>query len=192
MSLSLDKKIEAVLFWKGEPVSKNKLADHLKVSKKEIDEAIEDLRASLNDRGIQLVELEGKIVLATHPDTSGLIEDLKKDELSKDLSKAALETLSIVLYRSPIRRSEIDYIRGVNSQFILRNLLMRGLVDRRKDPNDERSHIYVPSLDLMHFLGINDISDLPEFEDVNDQIKEFEEQKIKMSEDTEKESDQEA
>lgn len=89
-----------------------------------------------------------------------------KDDLQKDLGKSALETLAIILYQGPIKRADIDYVRGVNSQFILRNLLMRGLISRVDDPSDERTFLYKPSLELMAFLGITDIKQLPDFEEV--------------------------
>lgn len=177
MSLPLEAQIESILFWRGEPITKKRLAEYLNIKEGELEEALDNLKSSLSERGIQLSQFENKIVLTTHKDMGETIEKLKKEELTKDLSRAALQTLSIILYRSPIRRSEIDYIRGVNSQFILRALLIRGLIDKRRDPKDERSNVYVPSLDLLHFLGINDIKELPGYEEVDKEISEFEEQK---------------
>jgi segregation and condensation protein B len=75
----------------------------------------------------------------------------------KDLGKAGLETLSIILYQGPISRAEIDYIRGVNSNFILRNLLIRGLIERVENPHDQRSFLYKPTLELISYLGLSKI-----------------------------------
>src|SRR3989344_593451 len=127
--MNLESKIEAVLFFKGEPVSLKKLADILKVSKGDIESAISNLRASLEGRGIVFQETNGEIALGTAPELSKLFEDLQKEELNKELSKASLETLSIVLYKNGANRAEIDYIRGVNSSFTLRALSVRGLVE---------------------------------------------------------------
>src|SRR3989344_1841731 len=110
--INLESKIEAILFFKGEPVSRKKLSEILSSSVKasdgqgrigqlEINEAIEKLKENLKDRGIVLLE---------------------KEELNKELSKASLETLSIILYKNGVSRAEIDYIRGVNSSFTLRAL----------------------------------------------------------------------
>src|SRR3989338_9602838 len=127
--MELEKKLEAILFWKGEPMSRKKLAEILKVGPSdisELNEAIEKLKENLNGRGIVLLEKENEISLGTMPELSSLIEDLQKEELNKDLSKASLETLSIILYKNGANRAEIDYIRGVNSSFTLRALSVRG------------------------------------------------------------------
>jgi len=102
-----------------------------------------------------------------------LIEQLTKDELTRDLGKAGLETLSVVLYQGPISRADIDYIRGVNSQFILRALLIRGLVERVDNPKDARSYLYKTTLDLLSHLGVSKLSELPEYEQVRKDIEEF-------------------
>src|SRR3989344_1010444 len=132
--MNIEKKIEAILFWKGEPVSLKRLQDILKVSKEEILEAVANLKENLANRGITLQEKDNEITLGTAPELSKLIEDLQKEELNKELSKASLETLSIVLYKNGVSRAEIDYIRGVNSSFTLRALSVRGLIERIVDP----------------------------------------------------------
>ncbi|MDP2789382.1 MAG: SMC-Scp complex subunit ScpB, partial [bacterium] len=106
----------------------------------------------------------------TAPELSSLIEDLQKEELKKDLSKVSLETLSILLYKNGASRAEIDYIRGVNSSFILRALSVRGLVEKTVDPKDSRRFIYKPSFDLLSFMGIKSVTDLPEYGEVNNAI----------------------
>src|SRR3989344_4135733 len=110
--MNLESKIEAILFFKGEPMSREKLASILKVPKNEIGEALESLKNSLANRGIVLQENGDELMLGTHPDMSAVIENLQKEELNKELSKASLETLSIILYKNGANRAEIDYIRG--------------------------------------------------------------------------------
>jgi segregation and condensation protein B len=112
-------------------------------------------------------------MLGTAKELSSLIEQLTKEELTRDLGKAGLETLSIVLYQGPISRADIDYIRGVNSQFILRNLLIRGLVERVDNPADARSFLYQTTLQLLSHLGISKREDLPEFDKVREDIAAF-------------------
>ena len=182
--MNLEQKIEAILFFKGEPVSFKKLTDTLKLPEQEIKDAIFNLKENLQNRGIILLEKDHEITLGTAPELSEMIENLQKEELSKDLSKATLETLSIVLYKNGATRAEIDYIRGVNSTFSLRALSVRGLVEKIQDPSDNRRFIYKPTFELLSFMGVTKVEELPEYETTLTTIN----QTIKNSEDTEKEN----
>jgi len=168
--MDLEQKIEAILFWKGEPVSRKKLSEILDADQAEINEGIEKLKESLNGRGIALLEKQDEITFGTIPELAKLFENLQKEELKKELSKASLETLSIVLYKNGASRAEIDYIRGVNSSFILRALSIRGLVERTLDSKDNRRYIYKPTFELFSFMGIKSSRELPDYEEVNDSI----------------------
>ncbi len=168
--MNLESKIEAILFFKGEPTPLKKLGEILKISPGELLEEISKLKISLENRGIVLLEKDNHIALGTSPELSGLIEDLQKEELNKELSKASLETLSIVLYKNGASRSEIDYIRGVNSSFTLRALSMRGLVEKTTDTKDSRRYIYKPSFELLSFMGIKSTDELPEYTEVKAMI----------------------
>ncbi len=170
---TLDTKIEAILFYKGEPMKIKKLAELLSVEQSAISESLENLKIKLQDRGLSLVFKEDEVVLVTNPAVSEIIQNIRKEELSKSLSKSALETLAIIIYRGPIKRSQIDHIRGVNSQFIIRLLLVRGLIEKVTDPKDERSYLYKPTVELISMLGLEKISDIPEFEKVNSEINAF-------------------
>ena len=117
-----------------------------------------------------LLMKEGEVALGTAPELSGLIEDLQKEELNKELSKASLETLSIVLYKNGASRAEIDYIRGVNSSFTLRALSIRGLVEKITDPKDSRRYIYKPSFELLSYMGIKSVDELPDHASVSNSI----------------------
>lgn len=175
VSSRIPQHIEAYLFFKGEPVSLAEIARDLHVPSEDIQKdvtTLSDIHQS-SGRGIVVVQYDDLITLGTHPDVSDVITQITKEELQKDLGKSALETLTIILYQGPITRSNIDHIRGVNSQFILRNLLMRGLVSRTPDPHDERSFVYAPSLDLMTHLGVSRIEDLPEYQHVVTTLKTF-------------------
>ena len=115
-----------------------------------------------------------EIMLATAPEYGTLVESLIKEELSKDLGKAGMETLAIVLYLGPVSRSRIDYIRGVHSHFILRNLLVRGLVEKIPHPEDKRAFLYRPTIDLLRHLGIARAEDLPDYNTVREEVENFE------------------
>ncbi len=173
MKISLEAQIEALLFWKAEPLSAKKISSILNKDIEEVKTAIKNLHDQLKGRGLTLIEWEDEVTLGTAKEISPLIESLTKEELMKDLGKAGLETLSIILYQSPISRVEIDYIRGVNSQFILRNLLVRGLIEKVENPNDQRSFLYKPTLELLSYLGISKVEDVPEYEKVRVDIENF-------------------
>ncbi len=179
--MNLSAQLEAILFWKAEPVSFKKLATLLstegaKLSESDIKVGLLELENTLKGHGLTLVQTDSEVMLGTSKELSPLIEQLTKEELSRDLGKAGLETLSIVLYQGPISRADIDYIRGVNSQFILRNLLIRGLVERIDNPKDARSFLYKTTLDLLAHLGVSKIEELPEYDKVRADIEGFKNQ----------------
>ena len=170
--MELESKIEGLLFYKGEDIQVKKLAEILKVSDEEIEEALKKLEHILEGRGLVLVRKDDRIVLGIASGLSSLIESIRKDEITKELSKAALDTLSIILYKNEISRSEIDYIRGVNSSFILRNLLVRGLIERISDPKDTRRALYHPTFETLSYMGITSIDQLPNYSEVRTQLQE--------------------
>ncbi len=165
--MNLESKIEGILFFKNEPIKVKKLAGILKVSEDETKEALHHLKQSLEYGGIAVIENGDEVMLGTSPELGTLIEDLQKEELNKDLSKASLETLSIILYKNGANRAEIDYIRGVNSSFTLRALSVRGLVEKVQDPKDSRRYLYRPTFELLSYMGLTSVNELPEFESVN-------------------------
>lgn len=169
--MELGAQVEAILFWKAEPVSVSWLVKALGKSEAEIKTALEFLESKLVDRGVKLILKGDEVMLGTDPKASGLIEKLTKEELSSDLGKASLEALSIILYQGPVTRAQIDYIRGVNSSFILRHLQIRGLVEKITNPNDARSFLYQPTFDLLQHLGVTKIEDLPEYADLTAKLK---------------------
>lgn len=172
MNSSLDSQIEAILFFKGEPVTKTVLSKLTNTSVDEVNEAVRTLSEKLSNRGIVLVEASEGLMLGTAPSISPLIEAIAKEELSRDLGKAGLETLAIVAYKGSASKREIDYIRGVNSGFILRNLLIRGLV-KREESKGERGFIYSPTIELLSYMGVTKPEDMPEFEVMKKELEDF-------------------
>jgi segregation and condensation protein B len=162
--MNLEQKIEAILFYKNEPLEIKELSKLAGKEESEVKEALKNLSDSLVGRGVCLIETEKEISLATAPEMKDVIEQIAKDEMSSEIGKAGLETLAIILYSGPISRREIDYIRGVNSTFILRNLCMRGLAEREQDSKDQRILRYKSSLSLLAHLGLKKAEELPEFE----------------------------
>lgn len=172
--MDLEAKIEALLFFRGEPTPIKKLAEILEESEESVSDALESLKEKLDSRGLTVLLKDGEAMLGTNPALGSLIEKIIRDELHKDLGRAGLETLSIILYLGPVSRSQIDYIRGVSSTFILRNLLIRGLVERVDNPSDRRSFLYKPTFELLSYLGITKLEELPEYADVRRELEERE------------------
>lgn len=156
--------ILAILFYLGEPVSFKRLMGLLSEPSQSLEEMLPELTRRAKLSGLSLVVHDGHVQLVTSPEVSSAIDVLRKEETTKDLSKAALETLSIILYQDNVSRPDIDFIRGVNSSFILRNLLVRGLIVRKPHPNDSRTFVYTASLDLLAYLGVASVQELPDFE----------------------------
>lgn len=160
--------IESVLFVSGAPISIKKISKIIKVKNSEIEKAVEALSDNYKEenRGICILRKEDKIQLVSTPSNSEYVGKFTKSNLQEDLSPASLETLAVVSYRGPITRFGIEEIRGVNSSFILRNLLIRGLIERTENPNDTRSYLYKISFDFLKKLGIEKIEDLPDYEEL--------------------------
>ncbi len=152
-----------------------KLAKITKAKKEEVVSALEELAGDYANRGFTLIRHEDKWQLGSSPENSRYVEDLVKNEFTEELSRAALETLSIIAYKGPLTRAEVEYIRGVNSSFTLRNLLMRGLVERIDNPKDARSYLYSVGAEFLKYLGVTRIQELPHFT-------EFEKEKMEIFE----------
>jgi len=175
--MNLSAQLESILFFRGETVAVPECAKMLGVSVKDIQEVAEELSDALASRGIRLVSANDTLALATAPEMSEKIATLVQEDLERDLGKAGLETLAVIAYRGPVTRADIEYIRGVNSSFTIRQLLMRGLIERTQNPTDARSFIYRPTVDLFRFLGITSTKELPQADAFAKQIKAFETEK---------------
>jgi segregation and condensation protein B len=186
--MQLDQAIEAILFFRNEATSIKKLSEILKVSTEEIGEGLILLKQKYENRGIVLVQKEDEVMLATAPQFSDMIETLQKEELSKDLSKASLETLSIILYKNGASRADIDYIRGVNSSFTLRALSVRGLIEKIPDPKDSRKYLYKATFDLLTYLGLSTIAELPMYLETQRDLNSLKEDVYTTQENQEKEN----
>ena len=172
---NLVSKIEALLFIYGEPIEQKKLAKILNLQEADLKEGISLLEAELNreERGLILIQDKNKLQLVTKPAFSKLLEEVTKQEFTEALTPAALETLSIVMYSGPISRADIEYIRGVNSSFTLRALLMRGLVERDTDSKRSNAYVYKASFELLRHLGLSKNEDLPDYQKYKDLVLHF-------------------
>lgn len=162
---SIASRIESLLFINGEPLPRARLAKLLAVPEQDIAAGLDALRNRYSDAdaGLVLIEKGKEVEIATKPDNAAAVEKLIVADREETLGKATLETLAVVAYRSPVSRAAIDAIRGVNSSFALRSLLLRGLIERRPNPLDAREYEYTPSFRLLELLGVGSVEDLPEY-----------------------------
>jgi len=167
---NLNSQIESILFAASRPVKISELTKSLDKKKPEIQTAIDELKATLFHRGIVLLEKDDKVQLVTNPENAKAIGNFMVAEQREKLTDAAIETLAIIAYKQPISRAEIEAIRGVNSQYILRQLSIRGLVEKNSSPDDARRLVYKTTLEFMTHLGLRDMKTLPDFEEVTKNV----------------------
>ncbi len=173
-NMPLSAQLEAILFFKGEPVSETELARILSVDKASVQSALDELAQTFVGSGLTLIRKDDEALLATTPLMSGKLDALTKEELERELGKAGMETLTLVAYHGPVTRAQIDHIRGVNSTFSVRQLMIRGLIERVENPKDMRSFLYKPTFELLSFLGLSRIEELPDYENVRNSLTSFE------------------
>ncbi len=160
--------VEAVLFMYGSPIKFTKICEILDAPKKDVLELCEILRDSYIERsaGIRVVIHGDAVQIVTEKSQHEIIEKFLKKELEGDLTNPALEVLAIIAYRGPLSKPDIEAIRGVNCSFTLRNLLLRGLIERLPHPTDKRTKLYHVTHSFLRFLGLESIKQLPHWEDL--------------------------
>ncbi len=169
--------IEALLFVYGEAMSVKRLAETLRVEEKDVLEAAEFLKKELEENGGLALLISGRdLQLVTRQEFSEAVKKLLKEEIDSELSPASLETLAIIAYLGPVSRAEIDYVRGVNSSFILRNLSVRGLIDRKNNPKHAGTFIYETSMEFLKHIGLDTADKLPEYGKYRDLLRSLREE----------------
>jgi len=171
--MPIDILIEGFLFYKSAPQKKQNIIKIFDISEEEFIQALNILKERLNSGATRIIETESEIQLVICKEMSPIIDTMRKNELKADIGKAGAETLAIILYREPISRAEIDRIRGVNSGFILRNLLVRGLVDRNYDKVSS-TYKFTVTPSLLSHLGVTHRHELPDFGQISNTLDEFE------------------
>jgi segregation and condensation protein B len=171
--MELSKIIEALLFVHGEPMRLFRLVNILGKEEAEVEEALAALTNDLSARGLRLTRNRDEVMLTTAPEAASFVESIVKEEFNGKLTRATLDTLSIIVYYGPISRPDIDFVRGVNSSFSLRNLMVNGLVEREPSAKDKRTFIYKPSMRFLQYLGLGNLSELPEYDEFRKNIDNF-------------------
>lgn len=167
MALSLPHTLQALLFASGEAITRKQVLSLLEIPEDMLAAAVDELQKELVGTGLALITTPEELELRTSPDATPIVEKLRQSELSRDLGKAGLETLAIVLYQNGATRGEVDFVRGVNSTAALRSLLLRGLVERSTDEADKRRARYTATIDAFAHLGISKREDLPGFSELS-------------------------
>jgi len=158
--------IESLLFVADEPVALSDLARALGVSTQVVAEAVETLAQEYSQRGLRIQRVNGRVQMTTAPEAAPVIERFLGLETSTRLSQAAMETLAIIAYRQPITRPEIDAIRGVSSDGVIRTLLARGLIEEQgRLDTPGRPILYGTTFEFLRCFGLESLEDLPPLED---------------------------
>lgn len=165
-------KLEAILFAIAKPIAISQLSKQLNVSLEVVKEATEAIKEKFNtpNSGIHILEVDGKIQFVSNPDVGEDVATFLKKEASGPLTRPSLETLAVIAYRGPVTKPEIEQIRGVNCSLILRNLLIRGLIEEKEDAT-RFQNVYTASADLLRELGVDSIDALPDFKSFHDDEK---------------------
>lgn len=168
MNTSVKNNIESLLFISHKPLSVKELAKATASEPKEVLEALSQLESEYSSKlgGITIIKIEDKYQFVTSTDSSDVVKKFIKSEVTGELTKPSLETLTIIAYRGPISKAELELIRGVNCSVILRNLLIRGLIEAKED-SKRMVVFYSITFDFLKYLGLTKPEDLPDFEKLN-------------------------
>jgi segregation and condensation protein B len=160
--LTLPAQLEGLLFVAAGPVGTGELAEALGVGVKAIETGLDALEKRLEEGGLRLQRHSGRVQLTTAAALAPSIERFLGLEARSHLSRPALETLAIIAYSQPATRPQIDAIRGVNSETMLKGLLLKGLIyEMGRSEGPGRPILYATSPDFLQHLGLNSIADLP-------------------------------
>ena len=163
--MSLKAQLESLLFISPKALSLKELASLTKVKSGEVEAALQELSQSYQAQvsGFQLISNNSSYQLTTSAENSALIQDFLKDETSGELTQPSLEALTVIAYRGPVSKLELERVRGVNCSLIIRNLLLRGLIEENFDKQKNENY-YSVSLEFIRFLGLRQVSELPDYD----------------------------
>lgn len=172
---NLTAQIESLLFYTGETTKISRIASLCDVSDSQVRKALEALQAELKDRGISLIIHDNTAQLVTDENFSDFITEVKEGEINTDLTSAQSEALAVIAYLSPVKKVRIDFVRGVNSRAVLRNLSARGLITKKKDGGVV---VYKLTAEALAHLGITSREDLPDYQETRQKLQKFSESEI--------------
>jgi segregation and condensation protein B len=163
--MDIDSKIESILFLSPKSLRIQDLAMIVEGGMEDVEHALRRLETVYNvgERGIRIATNGDHIQMTTAPKNEALVVAFVEDEVRGKLTRPQLETLTVIAYRGPITKSALEHVRGVNCSVIIRNLLVRGLIEGLEDP-ERLQTVYTITMDFLHVLGIQKVEDLPEYE----------------------------
>ncbi|OGH92322.1 MAG: SMC-Scp complex subunit ScpB [Candidatus Magasanikbacteria bacterium RIFOXYD2_FULL_39_9] len=166
--MSIQSKIESILFVASKPLQAKKIASILKSKEVEVNDALQALQSKYNgeDSGVVLIKNNDEWQMAANPDNRQEAENFMKAEVSGELTRPQLETLTVVSYCGPITKPELEQIRGVNCSLILRNLMLRGLVKENEDVTNLLP-TYETTMEYLRHMGINSLEELPNYSELH-------------------------
>src|SRR3990167_10825015 len=168
--MDLKSQIESLLFVAGRPVSLKELHKATGRPEDDIVKVLEELKKAREDSGIIILEQDKKFLMSSNPEHTTAVKEFLNTDLRQKLTDAAIETLAIITYKQPVSRAEIEAIRGVNSQYTIRLLMMRGLIEKTLH-RDNRSNYYQTTHEFLQHLGITALRDLPDFSELTAKVK---------------------
>lgn len=160
--------VESILFVTNHALTVKKLADLTGRPVPDLQSALAELMEEYTKthEGLQVQRIGQSYQMSTTSVTSAVVQKFLGEEEKKELTKPSLETLTIIAYRGPVSKAELELIRGVNCSLILRNLLIRGLIEEMPDPVAMVTR-YQVTFDFLHYLGLRETRELPDFEKLN-------------------------
>jgi len=156
--------IESILLVAEKPVSVKELSTICSSMVSDVQKSLSELIKEYQDRGIKIIKKGNFYSLVTDPKNSDAIAKFLNEELRHDLSVAALETLSIITYKQPVTRMDIEDVRGVSSDHLIRNLMIRGLIQevgRKEAPG--RPILYGTTMEFLQYFGLSSEKEIPDF-----------------------------
>ena len=157
--------LEAVLFVAPVSVTLSQLASALDISEREVEKVLTQLGEDYQERGLRIQRHAGRIQLTTAPEAGESVERFLGMEITTYLSQAALEALSIVAYEQPVTRPQVDSVRGVNSDGVMKSLLHKGLIqDIGRADGPGRPILYATTPEFLQQFGLNSLEEMPPME----------------------------
>jgi segregation and condensation protein B len=158
--------VESLLFVADEPVHVERLSTFLEAELEEVEEVLDSLARDYAQRGLRLQRKGQRVQMVTAPETAEHVRRYLGLGFSGKLSPAALETLAIVAYRQPVTRAQIEGIRGVNSDSVLRTLINRGLLEEQgRLEQVGRPILYGTTFEFLQQFGLTSVDQLPRLEE---------------------------
>lgn len=161
----LKAKIEAVLFVATKPLSVKSLARAVEGSEADVRTLLDTIivERNVDENGVHILQNGDDVQCVTNPACADVVAAFTDDDLDAELTKPSVEALTIIAYRGPLTKAEIEAIRGVNCSLILRNLLLRGLIVEREDAI-KMQPVLVLSADALRYFGVHRVEELPDYD----------------------------